>query len=168
MKRSIIALIAMISATTSNAQTLGGYAINDYLVNAAHPNGCTDAYVTGPPSDSIWINMEGTDQTMTGNFGQLWKVVSGTELLLETGYHGDNMSIRLLLSSGLYSASHNVLVTDWTEIELITWQFLNDFGCIEGTTLNRERYILPLDFDQDFGLLPSETVQGIEITCYID
>ena len=89
------------------SQTLGGYAIADYLKSAIHPDGCSSDYVTGPPDDSTWVNFNNGD-VMTGLFRGSWRDTIGNELLLETSYHPDNYNIRLLLNTGLFSTSHVV------------------------------------------------------------
>lgn len=148
------------SISSTDAQTLSGYTINDYLINAIHPNGCNPNHVIGPPDDLICVNFN-TNDLMTGNFGQMWTDTPGNELLLETGFHTDNYIVRLLLSSGLYSSTHQVNTSDWIEIDDVQWQALFT-NCVENSYFD-ERFILPLDFDQDFGLNPSDSVIGIEI-----
>lgn len=160
--RKLLLLLTIVGCLVQlKAQTLAGYPITDYLVTAIHPNGCADNYVTGPPEDSIWVNLD-TNDVMTGMFGSSWSNTAGTELLLETGYHEDNYRVRLLLSTGLYSSPHNVAVGDWTQIPSIQWVHLFP-GCNDGSLMD-DRYVLPLDFATHFGLGPSDIVTGIEIT----
>lgn len=144
-----------------NAQSLGGYSINDFLTSAVHPFNCSADYVTGPPDDSTWVNFANGD-IMTGNFGGPSRDTTGFELLLETSYHADNYNVRMLLSTNIYSSIHNVQQADWTQITDTTWQhlFTNCFAGTQGVT----RYIVPLDYNLHFGLLPTDTVIGIEIT----
>ena len=142
-------------------QTIGGFAVSDYLVSAVHPNGCEANYVTGPPDDSTWVNFNDGDVT-TGTFGLLWVDEPGDELLLETSYHSDNYAVRLILTSGAFSDIHFVNQPDWTQITDTPWIHLF-LGCDVGT-FGLTRYILPLDFSTHFGLTQTDTVTGIEIT----
>jgi len=143
------------------SQTLSGYSISDFLVSAVHPNGCTDLYVTGPPDDLTWVNFS-SNTVMTGSFGSTWTNLPGQELLLETSYHPSNYNVRLLLSTGLYSATHIVQEIDWTIIADTTWTHLYN-NCLVGN-FTAPRCILPLDFISDFGLNNTDIVIGIEIT----
>lgn len=168
MKKLIAFFYLATSALLLSSQTLGGYIIYDYLVNAEHPYGCSSDYVTGLPDDSTWVNFNGGDllngipgDMMTGNFGFTWTDSIGNELLLETCYHPDNYKMRLILSSGLGSSVHMVNTTDWVQISDTPWVHLST-DCVPGTQGNL-RYILPLDFNQHFGLSAADTVAGIEI-----
>lgn len=137
-----------------------GYTLYDYLVTANHPNGCSANYVTGLPEDSTWVNM--LDYTvMTGNFGFTWMDHPGDDLLLETSFHRDNYSVRMILSTGGYSGT--VLVTEpmWTEVAWVNWKHIFP-GCVPGQAAS-PRFLLALDF-ADFGIFPTQEVTGIEIT----
>src|SRR5688500_17936673 len=116
---------------TGISQTFFGYSIQDFLVNAVHPNGCEDNYVLGYPDDSTWVNFN-TGQVMTGNFGSGWTDGDGDDLLLETSYHRDNYNVRLLLSTGFYSATVAVNQPDWTQIPDTPWIHLFT-NCTAGT-----------------------------------
>jgi hypothetical protein len=164
MKRSLhLLFFSLLLSISSNAQSLGGYALGDRLVSVTAPN-CFDLnpeYVTGFEDDSLWVNLT-PDDTVTGYFDTGWNDMSGDELLLETGYHGSNYSVRLILSTGAFSAPHVVAIADWTEIVSIPWSYVTS-TCSETIDVSQERYILPLDFDVDFGLSASDEVVGIEI-----
>lgn len=158
----LLLIFAILSINfNSNSQTLGGYQVYGYLATAVHPYGCSATYVTGVPDDSIWVNFSPND-SMTGTFSLSATDVAGKELLLETGYHASNYNVQLLLSNGQYSAIHNVVTTDWALLNYTTWNFLST-GCFVSTSVNRERYIVPLDFNVDFGLASTDTVTGIKI-----
>jgi uncharacterized protein (TIGR02145 family) len=161
MKKLIIPFLALLFYSNyAENQTLGGYLINDFLVSAVHPNGCNPAYVTGLPDDSIWVNFNNND-IMTGNFGMQWVNRPGDDLLLETGYNRSNYHVRLHLTNGLYSVMHNVLEEDWIQMTDTLWNFVQ-WSCERGSS-NLMHYILPLDFQSDFGLTSLDTVTGIEI-----
>jgi hypothetical protein len=161
MKKNIIFFYFTLNALVATSQTLGGYTINDFLISAIHPYGCSSNYVLGLPDDSTWVNFYG-GEVMTGEFGASWANAIGDELLLETSYHPDNYDVRLLLATGSFSSSHAVQEADWVQISDTTWIHL--FAeCYDGT-YSVERYILPLDFESDFGLNASDVVVGIEIT----
>ncbi|MFH1161599.1 MAG: PKD-like domain-containing protein [bacterium] len=160
MKKTGLFVLFITCAFVAGSQTLGGYAIHDYIVTTVHPYGCDPNYVTGPPEDSTWVNFNPND-TMTGTFGSHWTDAPGDELLLETSYHPGNYDVRLLLSTGQYSGSHGVRVSDWEQIADTPWVHLFT-NCTSGMQ-SVERYIHPLDFNQDFGLTSSDEVTGIEI-----
>ncbi len=54
--KKILITILLISPTLMTAQTLGGYALYDCLASAVDSNNCDDAFVTGFPNDSVWVN----------------------------------------------------------------------------------------------------------------
>lgn len=145
------------------AQSLGGYTLGDHLVSVSAPEcfGTKPEFVTGYEDDSLWVNLTVND-TMTGYFGTGWNDMIGDDLLLETGYHGSNYSVRLILATGAMSVTHSVAIADWTEIVSLPWSFVTN-TCSELTDVAQERYILPLDFELDFGLSASDEVVGIEI-----
>jgi hypothetical protein len=148
----------------TNAQILGGFEVYDYLVAATHPYDCSPNFVTGPPSDSIWVNFNGNEtDVMNGSFGGEWVNGPGSDLLLETGFHADNYDVRLLLTNGFYSSTVFVDEISWVQIEDIDWQWMQT-NCNEADYGNHLHYVYPLDFDEDFGLASTDTVQGIEIT----
>src|SRR5690554_1129466 len=159
MKKRVLLFLLTIQCLAAGAQTLGGYTIYDYLVEAWHPYDCNYNYITGPPDLLTWVNMP--VGTMTGTFGSAWTDAPGDELLLETSFHADNYNVRLILSNGLFSENYNVVVANWIQIENVLWDY--SFGCSTGSEMH-QRYIHPLDFDEDFGLTAQDTVVGIEIT----
>jgi len=161
MKALLTSLLLCISIAFSQAQSLGGYSIKDYLASAIHPNLCSDDDVTGLPNDSIWVNMNQYD-SITGFFNQFWTDEPGTELLLETGFHPDFYVVRLLTSSGSFSSAHSVIDNDWIQITDTTWQY-GYRGCNRGMIFDRGRFVLPLDFNKDFGISLIDTVIGIQI-----
>ena len=137
-----------------------GYTLYDRLVSVVHPNGCSGDYVIGWPDDSTWVNMI-PSTVMPGYFGSTRTDQPGDDLLLETSFHRDNYSVRLILESGGYSAPHNVNQADWTEYPMVSWNHLFP-GCQPGMAAT-PRWVLPLDFTL-FGIGPVEVVSGIEIT----
>ncbi len=146
----------------SFSQSLGGYLVSDYLVNTVPPHPCNDSYMTGAPNDSAWINFY-PGGVITGNFGFPQTDTTGDELLLETAFHPSNYRVSLLLSTGLYSSFRVVHDTDWIQLADITWRYIYWSGsCVQGTQQD-QRYIIPLDFSQHFGLTQSDTVTGIKI-----
>jgi gliding motility-associated-like protein len=156
----LVSLIIFLPFSSFN-QTLGGYIIYDYLVNALHPFVCSPDYVTGMPNDSTWVNFNNND-VMTGNFGLQWTEGNGDELLLETSFNRANYMVRLLLSTNQYSSVYNVYEADWIQISDTAWHYLF-IDCSVGM-INAPRFILPLDFFSDFGLTTFDFVKGIEIT----
>ena len=99
---------------------------------------------------------------MTGNFGKGWVNDTGPDLILETSYNRDNYKVRLLLSNNQYSFIRQVLSTSWTQLSKVQWT--HAFTNCQTGSLNHDRWILPLDFDNDFSLSSTDTVIGIEIT----
>jgi len=95
---------------------------------------------------------------MSGNFGGRWVE---HVLLLETGFNRSNYNVRLLLSTGLYSSMHAVVIGDWTLLNDTLWHYLFT-SCGPGTSVG-EHLILPLDFQTEFGLTATDTVVGIKI-----
>lgn len=165
MKRLILSLLLLcvfILPGNVNGQTLGPYTLYDRLVSATHPNGCTDIYVTHWPTDSIWVNFS-DGQVATGTFGLTWIDQPGDDLLLETGFHESNYSVRLMLQGGGFSASHTVVMADWTYNMNVNWKYLFT-SCGVGSITGRQEYYLPLDFSGDFGIGPADVVTGVEIT----
>ncbi|MBE0648411.1 MAG: hypothetical protein IH596_11565, partial [Bacteroidales bacterium] len=160
MKKIGLFVVTLFFAFQANAQSIGGYEVFDFLVTAIHPNGCDPDFVTGPPNDSTWVNLNNWD-VMTGTFGSQWSDGPGDDLLLETSYHPDNYDVRLLLSTGLYSGICNVTDHDWVQIADTPWIHLFRNCSVDMQSV--ERYIYPLDFGQDFGLSSSDIVTGIEI-----
>jgi len=137
-----------------------GYTIYDYLVTANHPNGCPSTWVTGLPEDSTWVNM--LDNTvMTGYFGYSWMDLPGDDLLLESSFHFDNYSVRLILEGGDFSSSVVVDETMWTALPFVNWKHIYT-GCIPGQAAS-PRNLVALDF-VEFGIFPDDVVIGIEIT----
>src|SRR6185436_2504717 len=114
----------------------------------------------GFPNDSIWVNMYVND-SMTGDFSLPSRDTSGNELLLETGWNISNYTVSLLLLNGQHSTIHNVSLADWVVLTDINWQFIGT-NCLNSFGLS-PHYILPLDFNLDFGLTQSDTVIGIKI-----
>jgi hypothetical protein len=160
--KKIVLLICLIAFNfTCKSQSLGGYPIIDHLVDAVHPNGCDITAVTGSPNDSTWVNLTVGD-TMTGTFGNTWLNSVGSELLLETSFHADNYNVRLMLSPGSYSATHTVNTADWTLIADTAWVYV-ETNCNITVFFPHRRYVLPLDFETDFGLVATDIVSGIEI-----
>ena len=152
----------MLWSIQSNAQPYPfyGYTLYDYLVTANHPNGCLANYVTGLPEDSTWVNM--LDYTvMTGTFGYPSMDHPGADLLLETSFHRDNYSVRMILSTGAFSGTVQVTEAMWTDVAWVNWRHIFP-GCVPGMAAS-PRYILPLDY-VDFGIFPTQEVTGIEIT----
>lgn len=164
MKMALYLLFfSLLTSVSLNAQSLGGYSLADHLVSISAPN-CFDTnpdFVTGFEDDSLWVNLSPND-TITGYFDMGWYDMSGDDLLLETGYHGDNYSVRLILSTGAFSAPHAVAIADWTELVSIPWTYVTS-TCSELTDVAQERFILPLDFVGDFGIAAAEEVVGVEI-----
>ncbi|MES1181242.1 MAG: hypothetical protein ABUL44_00450, partial [Flavobacterium sp.] len=161
MKKIALISLFVFAHLIAAAQSLGGFPIFDYLVSAVHPFGCSAAYILGPPDDSTWVNFNDGD-VMTGNFGNAWTDTTGNELLLETSYHRANYSVRMILSTGAFSSSHAVNQIDWTQITDTAWTHL--FAKCSVGSQTAQRFIIPLDFNQDFGLNSTDTVTGIEIT----
>ena len=160
MKKSIILLILLLSTQISKSQILGGYPIIDHLATAVHPYGCDAAYVTNFPDDSIWVNFDDHD-SMTGNFSQPHSDAFGNDLLLETGYNTSNYIVSLLLTNNQYSNSHLVVLNDWLQLPDIGWYYIST-DCTP-SFLSYAQFIVPLDFNSDFGLTPLDTVKGIKI-----
>ncbi|MCK9612343.1 MAG: gliding motility-associated C-terminal domain-containing protein [Bacteroidales bacterium] len=160
MKKIVLIFLLWISALSGFNQTLGGYVILDYLISAEHPYGCEPEFVTGPPDDSIWVNLNNND-TMRGLFINTWLDTIGSKLLLETGYHPSNYQVKLLLTNNLYSVPYNVDTSEWIQIcDTLCHNLWAD--CTEGVQEDK-RFILLLDFALNFGLTNSDTVKGIEI-----
>jgi uncharacterized protein (TIGR02145 family) len=160
MCRILAILFFLFFSNCAVAQSLGGYPIYDYLMTAVHPTGCNPAYVTGMPDDSLWVNF-GDNDIMTGTFRLHWVDRPADDLLLETGYNTSNYQVRLLLTTGFYSASHHVAVGDWTQITDTLWHYV-PMSCTPGSSTSK-RIILPLDFQTHFGLTTADTVTGIEV-----
>lgn len=150
-------------STLSYSQVLGGHQIKDYWVTAVHNNNCDPSYVIGPPDDSTWVNFAEFD-VVQGNFAFTWVDKAGDDLLLETSFHADNMDIRLLLKGGGFSAVHRVSEADWQQISSVNWKWVESSVCVRHFSIAEERFVLPLDFNQDFGLASSDQVEGVEIT----
>ena len=161
--RNFLILLFLIWSCPSitNSQSLGGHSLYGFLANAIHPNGCNDGAVAHFPDDSIWVNL--SDNTITiANFTLPDIDSIGTDLLLETGFHPSNYIVSLLLTTGLYSASHNVTTTDWDTIPgFITWKTISNL-CSNNVS-GSMHFIVPLDYSLDFGLTVSDTVIGIRI-----
>ncbi len=165
MKKLLLIICAMSLFNMGEAQVLGGYNLLDNLVSADHPD-CDmadDDYVIGMPNDSIWVNI-GTGQVMQGMFGSMWSNGAGDELLIETGFNHEEISIRLILADNSLSDPHTASMADWIDIEQVNWHFIfaGEF-CTEGTGLS-SHYIQTFDFEADFGLENTDLVKGIEIT----
>jgi uncharacterized protein (TIGR02145 family) len=161
MRKTLVLLLILFNSMFLGAQSLGGYHIYDWLVTAVHPNGCDPSYVTGPPDNKTWVNLNVGD-IMTGTFGHHWADRPGSDLLLETSYNTSAYIVKLLLTTGVYSAPHSVLVGDWHQISDTVWHHIfRDCTIGSGGTY---RIILPLDFQADFGLSPTDSVKGIQIT----
>ncbi|MBK9105543.1 MAG: hypothetical protein IPL92_13495 [Saprospiraceae bacterium] len=137
-----------------------GYTLYDHLVTATHPNGCPSNYVTGLPDDSTWVNMLDWS-VMTGYFEYSWSDLPGDDLLLESSFHHDNYSVRLILEGGNFSSSFVVTQSMWTDLPFINWTHMFP-GCIPGNAAS-PRLLLSLDFSL-FGIGPEAVVTGIEIT----
>ena len=137
-----------------------GYTLYDHLVTATHPNGCPSNYVTGLPDDSTWVNMLDWS-VMTGYFEYTWSDLPGDDLLLESSFHHDNYSVRLILEGGNFSSSFVVTESMWTDLPFINWTHMFP-GCIPGNAAS-PRLLLSLDFGL-FGIGPEAVVTGIEIT----
>ncbi|MEZ4740509.1 MAG: gliding motility-associated C-terminal domain-containing protein [Flavobacteriales bacterium] len=143
------------------AQQLEGYTLADALVSAVHPNGCSAQNVLGFPDTRTWVNMQ-SNSVMTGLFASTWPDELGNDLMLETSFHADNYTVRLILEGGGFSAAHSVVQQDWIRIQDVEWLYL--FTDCSGGFGPSERHIVLLDFDAAFGLLPSQRVAGVEIT----
>lgn len=161
MKKKLLLIILLLTQFSVHAQVLGGFNINGYLASAVHPNGCIDTFVTNLPDSDIWVNFLNGD-TMTGLFSQPAVNAAGPDVLLETGYNQSNYIVDLLLSTGQYSAVHNVYEADWTVLTgPVGWSYLQT-NCIQ-LYMAASQFILPLDFANDFGLTSTDTVTGIRI-----
>lgn len=165
MKKILPLAIALMCSFTGYSQVLGIYNLVDNLVSADHPD-CAmadDGYVIGMPNDSIWVNL-GENQVMEGMFGSNWIDGDGNDLVLETGFNTDQMSVRLILSDNSLSAVHNIEFGDWEILGQVNWLFVfaGEF-CTEGFALNSQA-IAALDFDTDFGLGAADIVKGVQIT----
>jgi hypothetical protein len=160
MKKIFMLLTLFFCHQWAQSQTIAGYAVNGYLQNAVHPNSCSSEFVTGVPDDSLWVNFD-TGNIMNGTFNHVSTDSIGDELLIETGFHPSNYNVSLLLSTGLYSATHVVGTNDWLDIDSVFWYYAFT-ACNEGSGLS-PRHILPLDYSQDFGLTTADTVTGIKI-----
>ena len=160
IKNGILLICIFISPLLIKSQVLAGYSLQGHLATAIHPHGCNSTYITNFPNDSIWVNL-GYRDSMTGNFSHPHIDANGKDLLLETGFNTSNYIVSLLLSNGQYSLAHNVILTDWTVVDNINWQSVFAF-CTTGTYL-APHYVVPLDFNIDFGLSQTDTVLGIKI-----
>jgi hypothetical protein len=160
MKKTTLVIVLILNSLFAKPQVLGGYTIYDHLSTAIHPGGCSAGYVANLPDDSIWVNFNNGD-SITGNFSMPSKDQAGYDLLLETGFNTSNYLVSLLLSTGQYSDTHSVVLTDWFTIANITWQYAFT-SCGTGTQADAH-YIVPLDYGLDFGLTPSDTVIGIKV-----
>lgn len=159
---SILFVGICVSPLSLQSQTLGGYNLYGYLTSAVQSNGCNTSYVLGLPNDSIWVNFL-ANEFMTGEFSIPSIDKLGDDLLLETGFHPDNYTVSLLLSTGVYSAPHNVVMTQWdTLIPSVVWAYVGGSTCYTNTLL-AGHYIIPLDYNLDFGLTVNDTVTGIKI-----
>ncbi len=137
-----------------------GYTLYDFLVTATHPNGCPPNYVTGLPEDSTWVNMNDFS-VMPAYFGYPWKDLPGEDLLLESSFHLDNYSVKLILEGGILSAPFIVTQPMWTVYPHVNWKHIFT-GCIPGQATS-PRNMIDLDFGV-FGIGPDDVVIGIEIT----
>lgn len=161
MKKQIALLwFLVLSSLVSVSQSLGGYPIVDYLVSAVHPDGCSDAFVTGPPDTTIWVNFTAGD-VMIGTFGQEWIGQLGTSVILETGFHEDNYEVSLQLSTGVFTAVHSVTTADWIEIADVRWEYIGPGCAIQFQT--DDRFIIPLNLVSDFGLSSVDTIVGVRV-----
>jgi gliding motility-associated-like protein len=161
-KQLILFLYLALSTVVARTQTFENYLIKDYLINTDHPNNCSTGYVTGFPDDSTWVNFKNGD-SITGNFALSWTDNPGTDLLLETSFHRDNYAVRLILANGSYSSFHQVEMNDWQQISNVDWKWSQQ-TCIRGSSINRNRFILPLDFITHFSISPDDTVTGIKVS----
>ena len=159
-KRELSLFLIFFLLSLSLCGQLGGYVLIDFL-SSIHPNGCTDEPVLSWPDNETWVNMN-SGSVMTGNFFGSWSPELGNELLLETSFNRANYNVRLILSTGDFSSTHNVQAEDWIQLEDITWSFVR-YTCTENV-MESGRYILPLDFETHFDLGPTDIVTGIEIT----
>lgn len=150
--------------TSGTLQAQWGYTFVDNLVSATHPNGCSDSFVTGPPDQKTWVNLNNGDIT-TAMFGSAWldDGAGGDELVVHTAFHTDSYTMRLILQGGGFSAPHTVNTSDWSNPGGVNWNYSFRNGCSTGFLWLQE-YILPLDFDTDFGINGSTGVIGVEIT----
>ncbi len=161
--RNFLVLIFLIinCPRLANSQTLGGYPLYGHLANAIHPTGCSDGYVAHFPDDSIWVNLNSNVVT-TGNFSLTDVDSTGNDLLLETGFHPSSYIVSLLLTSGIYSTTHSVFLSDWDTLPgFIAWQVVSN-SCFN-QLFSSSHYMLSLDYDLDFGIIATDTVQGIKI-----
>ena len=161
MKPRLFCIFLFISGmAAAQPYPFNGYTLYDHLVTATHPNGCPSNYVTGLPDDSTWVNMLDWS-VMTGYFEYTWSDLPGDDLLLESSFHHDNYSVRLILEGGNFSSSFVVTESMWTDLPFINWTHMFP-GCIPGNAAS-PRLLLSLDFGL-FGLGPEAVVTGIEIT----
>ena len=137
-----------------------GYTLYDYLVTATHPNGCPSTYVTGLPEDSTWVNMSDFS-VMPAYFGFPWKDLPGEDLLLESSFHLDNYSVKLILEGRTLSSAFMVSQPMWTIYPNVDWDHMFT-GCLPGQAAS-PRNMIDLDFGV-FGIGPDDVVVGIEIT----
>jgi len=118
MNLRFVVLLLLISNIESHAQEFAGYEIIDYLRNVVHPT-CdlgTNKYITGPPNDSMWVNLE-TIETISGDFGFGWTNGPGPELIIHSAFNKDRYDVRLILNNGSFSESHRVEIADWINLE---------------------------------------------------
>jgi hypothetical protein len=162
MKNGSVLVFFLLGNLYSFGQEIGGFEIQDFLVEAQHPN-CemVDAYVIGPPNDSTWANLDNGVE-MQGYFEFTWADGPGEDLVIEGGFNQDNYSIQLILLDGSYSAPYTTVTEDWIELGNLFWWYVDDTFCTPNYTLG-ERRIIALDFETDFGLAASDVVRGISI-----
>jgi len=162
----ILSFTALITIN-SYAQQLGGIQLQDYLSSSIHPE-CTQAtnkYVIDLPNDSIWVNLE-PGSAIKGFFNYSWVNGIGDDLLIETGYHQSLYDVRLILLDSSYSLSYNVVADDWMFLtDTVLWNHAYSISgdCQEYTTVTASQWVARLDFEQDFGIQPSDIVIGVEV-----
>lgn len=163
--KNYFALLFTIFLVQSNAQEIGGYIIQDYLVSSENsfcPEG-NDSYIIGYPSDSSYVNFNAGDFVI-GHFENEWIDGDGIDLVVETSYHPSNYTVQLIFQGEVLSDKKEFEMVDWTALETSYFSnYLGQGNCAMDTWPG-DRFIYPVDFDADFGLTSSDLVIGIKVT----
>ena len=96
---------------------------------------------------------------MTGTFNATSSDKTGYDMVLESAFNLDSYDVRLKLTSGGYSSTHRVNFSDWTLDTLCSIEYLTPL-CLRGGPFSTQRYYLALDFDADFNLNSTDTIEG--------
>ncbi|GEM_PF-5017654 len=167
MKRYCLLFLLTSLFWTARGQTLGGYNLTDCLIEIYnHPTGCDASYITGFPDVLVHTNFP-YQSKISGTFCQGWSSsdLEYEGLLLESMHNLSFYEVRLILSTGIYSAIHQVNTSDWSELPRVASNgfLVTNTGCAPHSD-STNSYIARLDFIQHFNLTPSDVVIGLEIT----